>query len=58
MKQSLESIVRVLQELAGSEDMASVKINNEGKVYVSFGMHDMYPMNLDEFATLVEELTR
>lgn len=58
MKQTLETVVRALCELAGPEDMASVKINNVGNVFVSYGMHDMPTMNLDEFASLVAELIR
>lgn len=54
MTEALQAIVAFLQRECGENDMASVKINNEGDVYLSVGVcRDDPRMNADEFAAMV-----
>lgn len=51
----LQKIVDFLQKECSGDDMASVKINNEGNVYLGVGIHDKNHMTIAQFATLMEE---
>ena len=51
MDEALQAIVDFLAAEAGEDDMASVKINNEGLIYLSVGvMRDDPARTVAEFA--------
>jgi hypothetical protein len=55
MKEALQEIVDFLQRECGEDDMASVKINSSGDVYLSVGVcRDDPRRSLDEFAALID----
>ena len=45
---TLEELVNALNDLAGDFDMSSVRINNEGMCYLSFGLRNEEPMDIFE----------
>ena len=53
LRAALREVVKFLDRRAGDDDMASVKINNEGRCFVGVGMNDWAPLTTDE---LVEEI--
>ena len=56
LQEALRRVVEFLDDAAGSEDMASVQINNEGRCYYSIGMHwNRSPITIEEFAQIVKE---
>lgn len=51
----LQKIVDFLQKECSGDDMASVKINNEGNVYLGVGIHDKNHMTIAQFAAYMEK---
>lgn len=55
MKQAIESIVAFLKKTAGNEDMASVQINNEGKIILRTGVSHTEHLSVDELIAMMEQ---